>query len=107
MPAVQVAADLDVDGSPIKVKSYLSIIKSPTIIPTNIQRGTYILGFIDLHWDQTEHSLSGRKGHLEAQLNHFDSSYPSYADAVEGAEKYGDESALLSIALGFQAINCI
>ena len=60
------------------------------------QMGTYVLGFIDYHWNISEHYVLGKHGHLEAQLHHYDLSYGTYEEAVEVP------GAVLSIALLFK-----
>lgn len=63
-----------------------------------LQPGTYVLGFIDLHWNTSEHSIQGQKTVVEAQLHHFDLNYDSYEEASKV------DGALLSIAVGFEVI---
>ena len=60
------------------------------------QMGTYVLGFIDYHWNISEHYVLGKHGDLEAQLHHYDLSYGTYEEAVEVP------GAVLSIALLFK-----
>ena len=58
--------------------------------------GTYVLAFIDYHWNISEHYVLGKHGDLEAQLHHFDLSYGTYEEAAEVP------GAVLSIALLFK-----
>ena len=47
-----------------------------------LQDGSYTLGHIDLHWDNSEHIVNGEHtSDMEMQLIHYDMAFDSYEEA--------------------------
>ena len=79
------------------MRHYVQAKSLPAVqVMTNQAFGRYVLGFIDFHWNISEHYVLGKPADVEAQLHHFDLSYDTYEEAAKVP------GALLSIAILFQ-----
>lgn len=56
------------------------------------------MGALDFHWGTSEHSMAGKKEHLELQLLHFNIDFGDLETALE------NDGEVLAVAIMFRVI---